>query len=484
MNEWKTEVPSHLFNSFYINGAWIKGSLENAREVVSPATGKAIFAAPMADPSQMDAAIAAAKHSFESGAWRAMSPQKRSLLMHRLADRLSERLSLAAKIWTAQVGAPITLANRLAPLAVLRLRYFADLAASFPFETERSTQRGHAKVILEPIGAAALIIPWNAALPILITKLGAALAAGCTCIVKSSPDSPLDAMLLAQCAHETGFPPGVINVVLADASVSSQLVASHDVPKVSFTGSAETGAAIASTVATRMGRFTLELGGKPAAILLEDADIENTMATLQQFSMPFSGQFCFSQSRLLVPRSREEEFVGAFVNKISDLQVGDPWDESTQIGPVLNERQFNRIMTYIEDSQVDGAEILCGGKPGAKPKGNYIEPTVIRRVSPRSKIAREEVFGPVVTVHTYDTVEEAIEISNSTDFGLSGTVFGNSETAVNVARRLRTGQVGINGMELTPSVPFGGYKMSGVGREGGPEGVAAFLETKAIILPP
>ncbi len=483
MNEWKSEVPSHLFNSFYINGTWVKGSSEYTREIVSPATGKAIFAAPMAEPADMEAAISAAKNAFESGAWPAMSAQKRSILMHRLADRLSERLALGAKMWTAQVGAPITLTNRLAPLAAVRLKYFADLAASFQFETERPTQRGRAKVILEPIGAAALIIPWNAALPILMTKLGAALAAGCTCIVKSSPDSPLDAMLVAQCAHEVGFPPGVINVVLADASVSSQLVASHDVPKVSFTGSVATGAAIASTLAARMGRFTLELGGKSAAIMLEDADIETTMLTLQQFSMPFSGQFCFSQSRLLVPRSREEEFVEAFVKRIGALKVGDPWDESTQIGPVLNERQFNKVMSYIEDSLVDGAEILCGGKPSGKPKGNYIEPTVIRRVSPRSKIAREEVFGPVVTVHTYDTVEEAAEIANSTEFGLSGTVFGSTEAACDVARKLRTGQVGINGMELTPSVPFGGYKMSGVGREGGPEGVMAFLELKAIILP-
>ncbi len=483
MNDWKSEVPPHLFDSFYIGGTWVRGTCENAKEIVSPSTGKAIFAAPLAAPAEIDAAIAAAKLAFESGPWPATDARQRSVLMHRLADRLTERLSLAARLWTAQVGAPISLTNRLAPLAAVRLRYFADLAASFPFETERPTQRGFAKVVSEPIGAAALIIPWNAALPILMTKLGAALAAGCTCIIKSSPESPLDAMLVAQCADDIGFPPGVINVVLADSSVSSRLVASHDVPKVSFTGSVATGRAIASTVAARMGRFTLELGDKSAAIMLEDADIVRTMGTLEQFCMPFSGQFCFSQSRLLVPRSREDEFVAAFARRIGNLKVGDPWDETTQIGPVLNERQSNKVMAYIEESVADGAEVICGGKPDARHAGNYIEPTIVRNISPRSRIASEEVFGPVVTIHTYDTLDEAAKIANGTDFGLSGTIFGDPDKAYALARRLRTGQVGINGMELTPAVPFGGYKMSGVGREGGPEGVQAFLESKAIIFP-
>ncbi len=269
-------------------------------------------------------------------------------MMHRLADKLTAWLPLLARLWTAQVGAPISLANRLVPLAAARLRYFADLAASFEFETERPTQRGYARIISEPVGVSALIIPWNAALPILMNKLGAALAAGCTCIIKSSPESPMDAMIVAQCVDETGFPPGVVNVVLADTDASAHLVASRDVDKVSFTGSVSTGSAIASVVAARMGRVTLELGGKSAAILLDDVDIEKAMPTLEQFTMPFSGQFCFSQSRLLVPRARERELVETFAARIGAFKVGDPWEEDTQIGPVLNRRQFDRIMGYIE----------------------------------------------------------------------------------------------------------------------------------------
>lgn len=484
VHHWKSDIPAHFFDSFYIEGSWLRATSGNSKQIVCPTSGDVIFSAPLANESEMDRAINAAKVAFESGPWASITPRKRSILMHRLADRLSEKLSTIALLWTAQVGAPISLTKRLAPLATMRLRYFADLASSFDFESERTTQRGFAKVIYEPIGPSALIIPWNAALPILMTKLGAALAAGCTCIIKSSLESPLDALLVAQCAHEIGFPAGVINVVLADAEVSSRLAASRDVPKVSFTGSVATGSVVAAAVASRMGRLTLELGGKSAAIILEDANIEMVMATLDHFAMPFSGQFCFSQSRLVVPQAREEEMVSSLAERFGRMKVGDPWEESTSIGPVLNDRQFDRIMRYIVDSVAGGAEIVCGGKPSSFSKtGHYIEPTLIRNVDRRSAIAREEVFGPVVTVHTYDTVDEAIEIANDTDFGLSGTVFGDPTRAYDIARRLRTGQVGVNGMELTPTVPFGGYKMSGVGREGGVEGVRAFLETKAVIFP-
>lgn len=484
MTDWTSNIPSHLLDSFYIDGSWVPGSSKTRKDIVSPSTEEVVASVPLATSDEMEMAIATAKRAFQSGPWPRLPPRERSALMHRLADKLGENRELVAHLWTAQVGAPISMTNRLAPLTTVRLRYFADLAASFEFETERPTQLGYAKVIEEPIGVAALITPWNAALPILMTKLGAALAAGCTCIVKGSPESPLDAMLVAQYVHDVGFPPGVVNVVLADAEVSSQLVASRDVSKVSFTGSVATGSAIASVVAARMGRLTLELGGKAAAILLEDVDIERAMPTLEQFSMPFSGQFCFSQSRLLVPRVRESELVEVVAKRIGAFKVGDPWDATTQIGPVLNRRQFDRVMAYINDGVNQGAEIVVGGRErSVSNRGHYIEPTIIRNVDRETPLARDEVFGPVVTVHTYDTVEEAISIANDTDYGLSSTVFGEPSRALSVARQLRTGQVGVNGLELTPAVPFGGYKMSGFGREGGPEGVRAFLETKAILFP-
>lgn len=484
MNGWMSTIPSHFFDSFYIDGCWIRGSSPTRKEIISPSTEEVVASVPLAAAGEMELAIAAAKRAFQSGPWPKLLPRERSALMHRLADKLAENRELAAHLWTAQVGAPISMTNRLAPLTTVRLRYFADLAASFEFETERPTQLGFAKVIEEPIGVSALITPWNAALPILMTKLGAALAAGCTCIIKASPESPLDAMLVAQCVHDVGFPPGVVNVVLADADVSARLVSSRDVAKVSFTGSVVTGSAIASVVAGRMGRLTLELGGKAAAILLKDVDIERAMPTLQQFCMPFSGQFCFSQSRLLLPSSREDELVDVIARRIGAFNVGDPWDSTTQIGPVLNRRQFERVLTYINDGVKNGAQIVMGGRErSVSGRGHYIEPTIMRKVNRDTPLAREEVFGPVVTIHTYETVDEAISIANDTDYGLSGTVFGEPGEALAVARQVRAGQVGVNGMELTPAVPFGGYKMSGFGREGGPEGVRAFLETKAILFP-
>ncbi len=479
------DLPSEILDAFYIDGRWLTTSQHERKAIVSPATADTIFLLPLASFSDVDLAINAASRAFRQGPWCTMSQSDRAKLMHRLADNLEEKFSLLAKLWTAQVGAPISLTSRLVSLASLRLRYFANLAESFEFQSERQTPRGLSKVIYDPVGPAALIIPWNAALPILMTKLGAALAAGCTCVIKTSPESPLDALVLAQCAHEAGFPAGVINVLTADAEQSAHLVASPDIDKVSFTGSLETGSKIASVVAARMGRLTMELGGKSAAILLEDAELERVLPVLEQYSMPFSGQFCFSQSRLIVPQSRAKEVTDAFASRIKSFRVGDPWDPSTVIGPVLNVRQFERVMSHIEQGMVDGARVITGGRRRTDlGPGFFIEPTLFADVSSQMSIAREEIFGPVVTLHTYETRDEAIEIANATDYGLSGTVFSNdTQAALLVARRLRTGQVGINGLELTPIVPFGGYKKSGFGREGGPEGVHAFLETKAILFP-
>ncbi|WP_245306854.1 MULTISPECIES: aldehyde dehydrogenase family protein [unclassified Rhizobium] len=383
-----------------------------------------------------------------------------------------------------QVGAPVSLASRLAPLAIARLRYFAGLSLTYEFEKERNTTFGSARILSEPVGPAAIIIPWNAAFPILMTKLSAALAAGCTCVIKPSPESPLDAYLVAQCAMEAGIPPGVINVVLADADGSAKLVADRRMVKVSFTGSVGTGKLIAAVVAPRMGRLTLEMGGKSAAIILEDADLKHAMPTLERFTMPFSGQFCFAQTRILVPRSRENEVVEAYASRLSALKVGNPWESDTDVGPLLNKTLFEKADAYIAQGLRDGAELVTGGIPNKiLSSGNYVEPTVFRKVTRDMSIAREEIFGPVVTVQTYENIDDAIAITNDTDFGLSGSVFGDRSTAFEVARRIRTGQVHINGMELAPSAPFGGFKESGIGREGGPEGLAAFLETKAVLFP-
>lgn len=482
--DFSSELPSDLFNGFFINGTWYRASSSTCKNVVSPATQEVLFSVPFATAREVDAAVASAKDAFEHGPWPRMTPPERAEIMLGLADALTARLPVLAHLWTAQVGAPISLARQLLGLAVDRLRYFASLAATFEFETMRQTRHGHARILSEPVGVAALIIPWNATIPILMTKLGAALAAGCTCVVKSSPESPLDAMVLALCAVEAKLPPGVLNIVLADAAESAHLVASRDVTKVSFTGSVATGSAIAAVVASRMGRLTMEMGGKSAALLLPDADIAKAMPTLSRFAMPFSGQFCFAQSRLVIPRARADEITEAYAAEISAFRVGDPWDERTQVGPVLNRRQFDKVTDYIQQGVRDGAEIVTGGQASTMFRGGYyITPTLLRKVSRNMSIAREEIFGPVATIHTYDTIDEAIEIVNDTAFGLTGSVFGDVEQAYHVARRLQLGQIGINGMEMSPAAPFGGFKMSGVGREGGTEGLQAFLETKALLMP-
>jgi acyl-CoA reductase-like NAD-dependent aldehyde dehydrogenase len=479
----RDEIPPRLLDSFFIGGQWVLAKGAEFKHVFSPSTCQNFVSLPLATTEAVGAAIAAARNAFETGPWPRTTPAERAAAMTRLAEALERRLPLFAKLWTAQVGAPISLATKLAPLALARLRYFAGLALTYDFEKERPTQRGMARVIAEPIGPAAIIIPWNAAFPILMTKLSGALAAGCTCVIKPSPESPLDAYLVADCIAEAEFPPGVVNVILADTDGSSYLVASRDIAKVSFTGSVETGSLIASRVAARMGRLTLEMGGKSAAIILESANLEKVMPTLEQFTMPFSGQFCFSQSRILVPRSREAEVVEAYASRVSSFRLGDPWDPETQIGPLLNGRQFEKAMAYIEQGVRDGAEVVTGGRANGELPGHYIEPTVFRSVRREMSIAREEIFGPVVTVQTYEDVDDAVAIANDTDFGLSGSIFGDAQEAYEIARRLRTGQIHINGMELAPAAPFGGFKMSGVGREGGPEGLEAFLETKAVVFP-
>ncbi|MCB4769460.1 aldehyde dehydrogenase [Ancylobacter sp. Lp-2] len=479
------ELTPKLLECFFINGAWVAGHSGRRAAVIHPATEATVFEVALADTSDMDRAIAAARHAFDHGPWPTMSAGERAQLLARLADRLALRSDLLARLATAQVGMPISFAEILVQAGLARYRYYAELAASYAFEDRRPTARGHARVRREPVGVAALIAPWNAAFPVTAQKVGAALAAGCTCIVKSPVESPVEGLILAECAMEAGLPPGVLNVVTADRPESAYLVASPEVDKISFTGSVAAGRQIGLSAADRMARVTLELGGKSAAIFLEDVDLAAALPALAPFTMPFAGQICFAQTRILAPQSRLDEVVAAYAGIVGTLRLGDPWDRQTQVGPVLNARQRDRVLGYIAEGRDEGARIvLGGGQPAGFNRGYFIEPTVFVDVTPQMAIAREEIFGPVVTVQGYADEEEAIQIANDSELGLSGSVYGRDvEHAYEIACRIRTGQVGINGMELAPSVPFGGYKSSGLGREGGPEGLEAFLETKAVFMP-
>lgn len=481
----KEDLSRNLISRFYIGGEWIPSHSAQRTTVIDPSTEDALADLPLADRSDVDRAIAAARAAFDQGPWPLMTGPERSVYLKRFVALLEKRFELLTRLSTAQVGMPVSLAANLVRTGLARYAYYADLAGSFAFEDRRPTARGHARIRREPVGVAALISPWNATFPITAHKLGAALAAGCSCILKSPVESPLEGLLVAECAHEAGIPAGVVNVITGDREESAYLVASPAVEKISFTGSVAAGRQIGATAADRMARATLELGGKSAAILLGDVDLPTAMAALAPFTMPFSGQICFAQTRILAPRARLAETVNAYVGIIGRLRVGDPRDPQTQIGPVLNRRQADRVLGYIAEGIRQGAEIVTGGgRTRGFDRGHFIDPTVFVNVTPDMAIAREEVFGPVVTIQGYDNEDEAVRIANDSELGLSGSIYSRDvERAYALACRVRTGQVGINGVELAPSVPFGGRKFSGVGREGGPEGLEAFLETKAVFLP-
>ncbi|SAK79203.1 aldehyde dehydrogenase [Caballeronia temeraria] len=480
-----SELAPHLLSGFYIDGQWVRPSSDASVSVVAPSTEQAFATVPVAKAEDVDNAVGAARRAFDTGPWPRMSGPDRAAYLRRMSALLASRLPLLSRLWTAEVGAPVWFADMFVPTATTMLDYYADLASTFAFEENRPTRNGAASIIRQPVGVAALIAPWNAQLPILSYKLGAALAAGCTVVVKAPPETPFDALVVAECAHEAGLPPGVLNVIIADADGGAHLVAKREVDKVSFTGSTATGKVIAKTCADRLARVTLELGGKSAAIVLDDADLNPTLAALAPFTMPFSGQICFAQTRILVPRIREREFVEAYSAVIGSLKVGDPWDMSTQIGPLASHRQLHRVLGYIDSGRKEGAQITTGGARSAQyERGFFVEPTVFAGVTADMTIAREEIFGPVASIIAYDDVDQAVALANDTDFGLSGTVFTSDvERGYAVARRIKTGNVSVNALEMAPNVPFGGFKQSGIGREGGPEGLQAFMEDQAIYLP-
>jgi aldehyde dehydrogenase (NAD+) len=335
------------------------------------------------------------------------------------------------------------------------------------------------------VGVVAAIVPWNVPLFVTMRKLAPALAAGCTVVLKPAPETPLDAYQLAECLEAAGLPNGVVNIVMAGREVGEYLVTHPDIDKVSFTGSTAAGRRVAGLCGERLRRCTLELGGKSAAIILDDADLTETIAGLYvPTSLMNNGQACVAQTRILASRSRYQEVVDALVEATRNIKVGDPLDPDTAVGPLVAERQRTRVEGYLAKGQEEGAKIaIGGGRPAGLPKGWYVEPTVFVNVDNKMTIAQEEIFGPVVVVIPYDDVDDAVAIANDSQYGLSGSVWSADQaTAVDIARRVRTGTMGINGMGMDFGGPFGGYKCSGLGRELGPEGLQGYLEYKNITL--
>ncbi|WP_196258225.1 aldehyde dehydrogenase [Pelagibacterium limicola] len=468
---------------FFIGGKWVEPISVQQLKVVSPVTEELVISYPEAGRADIDRAVAAARDAFDNGPWPSMSPSERARYLRKVAEYLSERLEDIAQAWTLQVGAPIMLTKKLVGQNPTLFNYYADLIESFPFVDERKRDDGgRVRVAKEPVGVCAAISPWNAPMVLLSYKVSAALAAGCTVVAKPSPETPLEAYILAECIEKAGLPAGVFNLVPADREGGEYLVSHKSIDKVAFTGSTAAGKAIAKICADRLARVSLELGGKSAAILLDDADFKAALPSLMVYTMPITGQVCFSLTRILVPETRKQEFLDLYVGAVRNIRVGDPFDPDTQMGPLSMARQRARVESYIAAGRAEGAMVACGGgRPAGLERGYYVEPTVFTDVTPHMKIVQEEIFGPVVSVLTYSDEDDAIAKANNSPYGLSGAVYTtNPERGYAVARRMRTGSVTINGMIVDPKHPFGGYKQSGMGREGGPEGLENYLETKTI----
>lgn len=474
------------FDRLHIGGEWVQAAGGSVIEVVNPATEEVIGSAPEGTEADMDRAVAAARSALTTGAWAGMPASERADIMSRLNDLINENAEDLAALITAENGSPI-LFSHLGQVGAsgMVLDYFAGLTRTFPFEDVRPGMLGPALVRKEPVGVVAGIVPWNVPLFTTMLKFAPTLASGSTMVLKPAPETPLDAFVLAELAQEAGLPAGVLNIVPAGREVGEYLVTHPDVDKVSFTGSTAAGRRIGALCGERIRRCTLELGGKSAAILMDDVDLATTVEALLPYSMMNNGQACVAQTRILAPRSRYDEAVDAITEAVRSLKVGDPTDFDVEIGPLVAERQRERVEGYLDIGRQEGARVTVGGgRPSGIDKGWFVEPTVFADVDNSMRIAREEIFGPVVAVIPYDGVEDAIAIADDSEYGLSGTVWTTDvDAGIDVARRVRTGTYTVNGFAMEFSAPFGGFKSSGRGRELGPEGLGEYLELKTINLP-
>jgi aldehyde dehydrogenase (NAD+) len=470
----------------YVAGKWVTGTGPETLVVTSPTTGEPLGSVGVAGRDEVDAAVAAARGALPS--WAGTSPADRGAALGRLADAISARKAELADLTTAEIGSPrswSTFGQVITAVGVLKA--YAAITPDHPFSVTRPSMRdGTVQVRQVPVGVVGAIVPWNTPLFIAALKLGPALAAGCTVVLKPAPDAPLEFGVLMEAVEEAGIPDGVVNVVNGGVATGELLTEHPDVDKISFTGSTAVGARIAASCGSRIRRCGLELGGKSAAIVLPDAPLETTVAGLIGGVIGNNGQLCAALTRILLPRSRYDEFVTALTAAFAALTVGDPADRSTDIGPVINEAARDRVEAFVRRARDEGATVLTGGERPERP-GWFVAPTLVTATNDM-EIAREEVFGPVAVVIAYedtgpDAAADAVSIANDSRYGLVGAVWSaDEERAAAVAARLQVGSVAVNSTAVLDfGSPFGGFKQSGIGREGGPEGIQGFIEHQAII---
>lgn len=467
---------------FFIDGGWVAPASSRRFDVIGASTGEKIGSVPEAVEADVDLAVAGARRALATGPWAKATPADRSALMLRFFDALQKRNGEIAHAVSVQNGMPISLAGAFeGAFSAGLLQYYAQVAAGLTLEETRPSQMGkETRVSRTPIGVVAAIVPWNFPVVLAMMKIAPALAAGCTLVIKPSPGTVLDSYVLAEAALEAGLPAGVINWVPADREVGAYLVSHPGVDKVAFTGSTTAGRAIARVCGELLRPVTLELGGKSAAIILDDADPAMVAQGLAQASLMNNGQTCFACTRILAPKSRYGQFVDAIAGMVSSLNVGDALDPQTQVGPMASSAHRDRVEGYIAKGKAEAKLIAGGGRPPHLSRGWFVQPTLFAQVDNQAAIAREEIFGPVLSVIAYDDEADAVRIANDSVYGLGGSVWSpDAARAHRVASQVQTGTIGINGYIPAVGSPFGGIKASGLGRELGPETVASYQQLKS-----
>ncbi|WEK45945.1 MAG: aldehyde dehydrogenase [Candidatus Andeanibacterium colombiense] len=472
-------------DKLFIGGQWVAAKSGKTIEIVNPNSEEVVARVAEAGSEDMDLAVAAAREAFDKGPWPTTSPAERGAALNRMIDLLEPRIPELAAAWTAQVGGLASFAPMMHGGSLAALRGIAALGESFDWVSAKKGQ-GVDTVILarEPVGVVAGIAPWNAPFGIMANKVFYSLVAGCTIVMKPSPETPLEAYIIAEAAEAAGIPAGVVNLVTGEREASDHLVHNEGIDKVSFTGSTAAGKRIAEVCASRVARCSLELGGKSAAIVRDDFPIEVAAQILGNTITVMSGQVCAMLSRAVVSKHRHDELAQAIKGVMEGIKIGNSEDPETQLGPLAMKRQLERVEMYIEEGKKSGADLVTGGsRPAHLNKGYFIEPTLFANVDNTSRIAQEEIFGPVLCLIPAEDEEDAIRIANESNFGLNGSVLTTDvQAAYDISRKVRTGVMGQNGMRMEFSAPFGGFKQSGIGREGGEEGLWPYVETKTVLL--
>lgn len=470
----------------YIGGELVAPTGTGTIDVINPYTEEVAGRVPDGTNADVDAAVAAARRAFDTTDWSTRPASERAEVLSKASAIISSRMEELAALISTEMGSPLgwsIFGQVLAPTMVLD--YYAGLGATYEFEETRPGLFGPVLVRREPIGVAAAIVPWNVPMFENVIKLAPAFIAGCTVVLKTAPETPLDAYVLHEILTEAGLPPGVLNIIPGGREVGAYLVSHPDVDKVTFTGSSAAGMKVAAAAGSLLRPCTLELGGKSAAIILDGADLNAVIPQIIDAGVMNNGQACVAQTRILAPQGQYETVLEAVTEAMSKLVVGDPMDPATQIGPLVASRQRDRVLGLIDQGKNEGARITTGGGRSDQPTGWFVEPTVFGDVENSMTIAQEEIFGPVLSVIPYSDEASAIAIANDSLYGLCGTVWGaDAAHATDVARQVKTGTIGVNHFAMAFGAPFGGYKQSGLGRELGPEGLEAYLELKSISLDP